>query len=212
MPRNFDSPPPSTTHHIHHSGHSNNRTQAPSDSGPRQKDTAPPITPLPANVRVWDACQRTPRRRQSTTSATSSGISSHQRNGCHFSQPLSHSRSTPSGGTRPSAKKFNHPPLLERPVSTSAPLSIDRVQKNGCALLCFDFVYGDLVLWLEGEYTNFNFDYDTMFDNLNDLRTTHMPTVYPKVDLDQTRETLKEGAPTNVTFISNCGHARQRDQ
>jgi hypothetical protein len=38
-----------------------------------------------------------------------------------------------------------HSLLLERPVPTGAPLSIDRVQKNGCALLHFDFMYGDLV-------------------------------------------------------------------
>jgi hypothetical protein len=48
-----------------------------------------------------------------------------------------------------------------------------------------------------------------MFDN---LRTTEIPPGYPKVDLDQTRGTLKEGSPTKGTFTSNFGHARQRAQ
>jgi hypothetical protein len=84
------------------------------------------------------------------------------------------------------------------------------VRKNGCALLRFDFIYGDLVYWLEGEYTKCNVDYDTMFDNPDDLQTTDMPPGYPKVDIDQTRTTLKDGAPTKGTFTSNFGHARQR--
>jgi hypothetical protein len=39
-----------------------------------------------------------------------------------------------------------------------------------------------------------------MFNNLDDLRTTDMPPGYPKFDLDQTRENLKDGAPTKGTF------------
>jgi hypothetical protein len=37
-----------------------------------------------------------------------------------------------------------------------------------------------------------------MFENLDDLRTIQMPPGYPKVDLDQTWETLREGAPKNA--------------
>jgi hypothetical protein len=51
-----------------------------------------------------------------------------------------------------------------------------------------------------------------MFDNLDDLWTTERPPGYPKVNLDQTRETLKDGAPTKGTFTSNFGHARQCSQ
>jgi hypothetical protein len=51
-----------------------------------------------------------------------------------------------------------------------------------------------------------------MFDNLNNLRTSEMPPGYPKVDLDQTRETLKDRTPTKGTFTSNFGHAHQRAQ
>jgi hypothetical protein len=51
-----------------------------------------------------------------------------------------------------------------------------------------------------------------MFDNLVDLRTTEMPPGYPKVNVDQTRETLKDGAPKKGTFTSNFGCARQRAQ
>jgi hypothetical protein len=65
---------------------------------------------------------------------------------------------------------------------------------------------------VEGEYTNNNVDYDTMFDNLEDLCTVQIPTSKPKVNLDQTRETLKEGAPTKGTFTSNFEHARQQAQ
>jgi hypothetical protein len=86
------------------------------------------------------------------------------------------------------------------------------VRKNGCTLFHFDFVYGDLVHWLEGEYTNIKVDYNTMFDNLDDLHIVHMPPGYPKVNIGQTQETLKEGAPTKRTFTSNFDHARQLAQ
>jgi hypothetical protein len=37
-----------------------------------------------------------------------------------------------------------------------------------------------------------------------------MPPSYPKVNLDQTREIMKEGAPPKGTFTSNFEHARKR--
>jgi hypothetical protein len=45
-----------------------------------------------------------------------------------------------------------------------------------------------------------------MFENLEYLRTVEMPSCYPKVDLDQTWETPKEGAPIKGFFISNFEH------
>jgi hypothetical protein len=98
---------------------------------------------------------------------------------------------------------------MERLDPTVAPLLIDRVRKNGCALLNFDFVYSDLVRWLEREYTNINIDYTTILDNLRTLQMLHG---YPKVDLGQTRETLMDGAPMKCTFTSSYEHARQLAQ
>jgi hypothetical protein len=89
-------------------------------------------------------------------------------------------------------------------------LSIDMLRKNGCAILRFTLVYGDLVQWFEGECTNINVDYGTMSNNLEDLRTVEMPPGYPKVDLDQTRETLKEGVLTKGNFVSHFEHALYR--
>jgi hypothetical protein len=66
------------------------------------------------------------------------------------------------------------------------------VRKNDCSLLRFDFIYGNLVRWLEGEYTNINVNYDKMFNNLDNLRTVQMHPGSPKVDLTKTRETPKE--------------------
>jgi hypothetical protein len=86
------------------------------------------------------------------------------------------------------------------------------VRNNGCALIHFDFIYGDLVCWLGGEYTTSNIDYDTVFDNLNNLHIVQMPPGYSKVDLNQTRETLKEGLPTKGAFTSNFEHAHQQAQ
>jgi hypothetical protein len=48
-----------------------------------------------------------------------------------------------------------------------------------------------------------------MFDNLECLCTVQMSPGYPKVDLDQTREKLKDGARIKGTFTSNFEHARQ---
>jgi hypothetical protein len=95
-----------------------------------------------------------------------------------------------------------HPPLTWPSPS--------RVRKNGHSLLCFKLVYGDLIRWLEGEHTNSNVNYETMFDNLYDLHTGEMLSGYPKFDLDQTRETLKKGASAKGNFVSNFEHAGRR--
>jgi hypothetical protein len=110
----------------------------------------------------------------------------------------------------PGPPRVNEIPPTGGPSIKRRRLSIDRVRKNCGALLRFDFIECDLVWWLKGEYTNCNVDYDTMFENLDDLRTTKMPPGYPNVGLDQTRETLKDGAPTKGTFTSNFGHACQQ--
>jgi hypothetical protein len=57
-----------------------------------------------------------------------------------------------------------------------------------------------------------NVDFDIMFDNLNYLRAVQIPPGYPKVDLNQTRETLKEGAPKKGTSTFNFEHACKRAQ
>jgi hypothetical protein len=65
--------------------------------------------------------------------------------------------------------------LLERPIPMGASLSKYWVMKKGCALLRLNLVHGDFVWCLEGECTNSNVDYDTMFDNLKHLRSVEYP-------------------------------------
>jgi len=53
------------------------------------------------------------------------------------------------------------------------------------ALIHFDFNYGDLIRWLEGEYTNAHRDWSVVSDAMNAVRSIDPPDGYPSIDFDQ---------------------------
>jgi hypothetical protein len=59
---------------------------------------------------------------------------------------------------------LSRPPPM--PVSK---LPMDCALLYVCALLCFNFYYGDFLCWMGGEHTNQYWDWDTIFDKVQRL-------------------------------------------
>ena len=53
------------------------------------------------------------------------------------------------------------------------------------ALLRFNFVYGDLIRWLQGPYTNSHWDWDDVFTSLEHVTSTTAKHGHPHVDFDR---------------------------
>jgi len=53
------------------------------------------------------------------------------------------------------------------------------------ALLSFNFNYGDLIRWLEGEYTNTHRNWATVSDAISAVRDIPPPPGYPDLDYDR---------------------------
>jgi hypothetical protein len=60
----------------------------------------------------------------------------------------------------------------------------DRALLYGCALLRFDFYYGDFLRWMGGEYTNRSKDWMTMFQTMVGECVQPPPIHWPTADFD----------------------------
>lgn len=82
----------------------------------------------------------------------------------------------------------------------------------GCALMCFDFNYGDLIRWLEGPYTNAHRDWDETFSLLETVRDapiTHRDCPVP--DIDRTHRACTEGVPLQAAYVSDYNSCAERN-
>jgi hypothetical protein len=69
-----------------------------------------------------------------------------------------------------------------------------------CALLRFDFLHGDLIRWLGGEYTNEFRDWEAVFDAVDVVRDCPPLPGYPLVDVDRAYRLATQGAPLAGIF------------
>ena len=72
----------------------------------------------------------------------------------------------------------------------------------GAALLSFDFDYGDLVRWLEGEYTNRGRDWNALREHMTAALSHPQQPGYPELDLDTAIDSFEEGVPLAGTYHS----------
>ena len=104
-----------------------------------------------------------------------------------------HSALTPISSlraTRPSPGKPTH---IDQP----------RTRLFGSALLRFDFIYGDLVRWLSGEYTNRSRDWQETFRSLQEPPRLGSPRGLPPADYPRAQRITTEGVPLVGHFESH---------
>jgi hypothetical protein len=70
----------------------------------------------------------------------------------------------------------------------------------GAALLRFNFIHGDLVRWLGGEYTNAFCDWEEAFEVVDSVRHHPVPPGYPPLDFDRAYRACNEGIPLAGIF------------
>ena len=101
---------------------------------------------------------------------------------------------------------------LPRGPPTSDPLSNSRSLDMGCVLLRFNFIYGDLIRWLGGAYTDAHRDWNHVFDQLNLVADCEPPSGYPRVDYDRLYRICTEGTPIEGHYVSSYTSAALRNQ
>lgn len=82
-----------------------------------------------------------------------------------------------------------------RPPTSGAGISRRRARLMGCALLRFDFHYGDLIRWLGGEYTNEHRNWGSTFQAVNALKDHPVQPGYPGIDYGRAFQICTEGIP-----------------
>ena len=65
----------------------------------------------------------------------------------------------------------------------TSPVDMARALDMGCALLRFNLIYGDLIHWLGGFYTDAHRDWSAVFEQLQAVDDCIPPPGYPKVNL-----------------------------
>jgi hypothetical protein len=97
------------------------------------------------------------------------------------------------------------------PVSPPEPVSRDRAQLMGIALLRFNFHYADLIRWLGGEYTDAHRDWSSSFAIIAAAADTPIPPELPPVDFDRAFRLATEGAPIAGRFSCTRSSLAERN-
>lgn len=90
-------------------------------------------------------------------------------------------------------------------------LQHDRAWRMAVALIRFDFDYGDLIRWLEGEYTNAHRDWSSLSDTINAVSSIPPPPGYPAVDFDRAYRICTEGTPLAGNYQCSFESVQQRN-
>jgi hypothetical protein len=100
----------------------------------------------------------------------------------------------------------------ERTPVDSSSIDKQRGWLMGVALLCFDFLYGDLVRWLGGEYTNAFRDWEEAFEIVDSVRHHPVPPGYPPLDFDRAYRGCTEGVPLASIFECSMSSTWNRER
>jgi hypothetical protein len=93
------------------------------------------------------------------------------------------------------------------------PSNLDPIQSRlyGAALLRFNFVYGDLIRWLSGEYTNRHRDWAKVYNTFHQRSAREAPTHLPPADFDRGFRIGTEGVPLEGNYTSPASQIPIRD-
>ena len=98
-----------------------------------------------------------------------------------------------------------------RPPPDDSPVDQHRALDMGCALLRFNFIYGDMIRWLGGPYTDDHRDWSSVFDQLNMVADQPPPPGYPPIDYDRVFRVCTEGTPLRGNFQADYASASRRN-
>lgn len=115
---------------------------------------------------------------------------------------------------RQMAVQLSLQPLKARrqPVGNPTKLPVDRADLFGCALLRFNFIYGDLHRWLGGEYTNRYRNWDATFNELQSVCVRPPPATLPPVSFSRCKNSLTQGVPIKANYKSFVAQLPIRDK
>lgn len=86
-----------------------------------------------------------------------------------------------------------------------------RALQFGAALLRFNFIYGDFVRWLGGEYTNADRDWASTFTNIHARRWFTPPPGLPTPDFNRAYRIFTEGVPLLGHYDSSFSSVLSRN-
>jgi hypothetical protein len=81
----------------------------------------------------------------------------------------------------------------------------------GAALLRFNFVYGDMIRWLGGEYTNRNRDWQQIFTDIESSPVRPAPAHVPPADKQRAFRICLEGVQVQGEYTSPVEQIKIRD-
>jgi hypothetical protein len=100
----------------------------------------------------------------------------------------------------------------DRPPVDNSPIDKQRGWLMGVNLLWFNFIHGDLVRWLGGEYINAFRDWDEAFEMVDTMQHHQVPPGYPPVDFDRAYQACTEGVPLAGIFECSLASTWKREQ
>ena len=100
---------------------------------------------------------------------------------------------------------------LWEPLSSFTGLQHHQAWQMAVALICFDFNFGDLICWLEGEYTNAHQDWSAMCNIMNVVHNIPLLVGYPAVEFDRAFCICTKGVPLAGTYECSFASVQQRN-
>jgi hypothetical protein len=101
---------------------------------------------------------------------------------------------------------------LRPPPGKPSQLDSAQAQLYGSALLRFNFVYGDFIRWISGEYTNRHRDWAKVFNTLQGRPARPAPDHLPPADFDRGFRIHTEGVPLSGNYTSPAAQIPIQDQ
>jgi hypothetical protein len=103
--------------------------------------------------------------------------------------------------------------LKHQRLPPGKPKKLDPVlaHRYGAALLRFNFVYGDMIRWLGGEYTNRHRDWQQIFNDIESRPARPAPAHVPPADKQRAFHIFSEGVPVKGEYTSPVEQIKIRD-
>jgi hypothetical protein len=100
----------------------------------------------------------------------------------------------------------------DRAPPDGSPVDENRSRLMAMALIRYDFIYGDFVRYLGGEYTNEDRDWLSTFDIIEAVQQVEPAPGYPPPDFDRASRLAMEGAPLTGHFECKFSSVDQRNK